>query len=329
MAILVTGGAGYIGSVTVELLRAQGEQVVILDNLSRGHRAAVATSIPFYEGQIGDIALVQRIAVEHPIDACIHFAAMAYVGESVEKPARYFENNVEQGIRLLDALLKANVRQIVFSSTCATYGEPQGLPIDETHPQHPTNPYGWSKFMIERVLESYTRAYDLRFVALRYFNAAGASPRCGEHHEPETHLIPNVLAAALGKLPFVSVFGNDYATPDRTCIRDYIHVSDLGDAHIRALNYLRQGGDSTHINLGNGQGYSVLEVIETARRVTGKAIETRIEPQRAGDPSRLIADAGKAESVLGWRPAYGDLATIIRTAWEWRLAHPRGYNAAD
>jgi UDP-glucose 4-epimerase len=329
MTVLVTGGAGYIGSVTVELLRMQSASVVVLDNLSRGHRAAVAADVPFYEGDIGDRALVRRIAQEHGIQSCIHFAAFAYVGESVNEPARYFENNVAQGIELLDGLIESNVRRVVFSSTCATYGEPQRIPIDEAHPQHPTNPYGWSKFFMERILETYDRAYDLRFVALRYFNAAGAFENCGEHHEPETHLIPNVLAAAEGRLPYVSVFGNDYPTQDGTCIRDYIHVADLGDAHIRALNYLQQGSDSTHINLGNGQGYSVLEVIETARRVTGKAIETRVEPQRAGDPSRLIADASKAESVLGWRPAYADLATIIRTAWEWRLAHPQGYNAAD
>ena len=329
MAVLVTGGAGYIGSVTVELLRMQSASVVVLDNLIRGHRAAVDKDVPFYKGDIGDRALVRRIAQEHGVEACIHFAALAYVGESVNEPARYFENNVAQGIGLLDGLIESNVRRIVFSSTCATYGEPRRMPMDEAHPQHPTNPYGWSKFFMERILETYDRAYDLRFVALRYFNAAGAFENCGEHHEPETHLIPNVLAAADGHLPYVSVFGDDYPTPDGTCVRDYIHVADLGDAHIRALNYLQQGSDSTHINLGNGQGYSVLEVIETARRVTGKAIETRIEPQRPGDPSRLIADASKAESVLGWRPAYADLATIIRTAWEWRLAHPQGYNAAD
>lgn len=329
MAVLVTGGAGYIGSVTVELLRMQSANVVVLDNLSRGHRTAVDSGVPFYEGDIEDRALVRRIVDEHAIESCIHFAAFAYVGESVTEPSRYFENNVAQGIGLLDALVESNVRRVVFSSTCATYGEPQRMPIDEAHPQQPTNPYGWSKFFMERILETYDRAYNLRFVALRYFNAAGAFEKSGEHHEPETHLIPNVLAAADGCLPYVSVFGGDYPTPDGTCVRDYIHVADLGDAHIRALNYLRHGNDSTHINLGNGQGYSVLEVIETARRVTGKSIEMRIEPQRPGDPSHLVADASKAEDVLGWRPAYADLATIIRTAWEWRLAHPQGYDTAD
>jgi UDP-glucose 4-epimerase len=325
MAILVTGGAGYIGSITVEMLRAQGEGVVILDNLSRGHRAAVDADIPFYEGNVGDQGLLRRITDAHDIEACIHFAAIAYVGESVAEPARYFENNVAQGISLLDALLRAKVKRLVFSSTCASYGEPRQVPIDETHPQQPTNPYGWSKFMLERVLDAYARAYDLRSVALRYFNAAGASPRYGEHHEPETHLIPNVLGAALGKLPFVSVFGNDYPTPDGTCVRDYIHVTDLADAHIRALNYLRQGGDATHINLGNGQGYSVLEVIEAARQVTGKPIEARFEPQRPGDPSRLVADAAKALKVLGWQPSHSDLTNIIQSAWQWHLAHPQGY----
>src|ERR1044072_6818589 len=271
MTVLVTGGAGYIGSVTVELLRMQGASVVVLDNLSRGHRAAVDRDVPFYEGDIGDRAFVRRIAQEHGVRSCIHFAAFAYVGESVNEPARYFENNVAQGIGLLGGLIEANVRRVVFSSTCATYGEPQRIPIDEAHPQQPTNPYGWSKFFMERILETYDSAHGLRFVALRYFNAAGAFENCGEHHEPETHLIPNVLAAAEGHLAYVSVFGNDYPTPDGTCIRDYIHVADLGDAHIRALNYLQQGSDSTHINLGNGQGYSVLEVVEAARQITGKS----------------------------------------------------------
>lgn len=325
MAILVTGGAGYIGSVTVELLRDKGEDAVVLDNLSRGHRAAVDADVPFYQGDIGDGELIRRIAEDHNIKACVHFAAFAYVGESVTDPNIYFENNVAQGIKLLDALVAANIKQIVFSSTCATYGEPQTIPIDEGHPQHPANPYGWSKFFMERILESYDRAFGLKFVALRYFNAAGAIPRRGEHHEPETHLIPNVLAAADGGLEFVSVFGGDYPTPDGTCIRDYIHVADLGDAHIRALDHLQKDGDSMHINLGNGQGYSVLEVIDVARKVTGKNIEVKMEPQRPGDPSRLIADAGKALEVLGWKPKYPDLETIIGSAWDWKQANKKGY----
>ncbi|MEO6725559.1 MAG: UDP-glucose 4-epimerase GalE, partial [Blastocatellia bacterium] len=255
MAILVTGGAGYIGSVTVEMLREKGEQVVVLDNLFRGHRAAVDASVPFYEGNVGDRALVSRICQQHDIEACIHFAALAYVGESVAQPKLYFENNVGQGIALLDALLESGVRRFVFSSTCATYGEPVRMTIDEQHPQQPTNPYGWSKLFLEKILNSYDQAYALKFVALRYFNAAGAIAMRGEDHAPETHIIPNVLNAATGKLPHVPVFGGEYPTPDGTAIRDYIHVADLGTAHILALDHLRSDGQSECINLGNGQGY--------------------------------------------------------------------------
>jgi UDP-glucose 4-epimerase len=317
MTILITGGAGYIGSVTTELLRARGEQVVVLDNLSRGYRDAVAPEIPFYEGNVGDRELVTRIVGEHSIDACVHFAAFAYVGESVSEPTLYYENNVAQGINLLGALVNAGVRRFVFSSTCATYGEPQQIPIDETHPQLPTNPYGWSKLFVERILADYDRAYDLKFVALRYFNAAGASPERGERHDPESHLIPLVLKAARKELDHVTVFGNDYPTHDGTCVRDYIHVSDLADAHALALGYLRHGGSSTAINLGNGHGYSVLEVINAARDVTKKDIPIEIEGRRAGDPSHLVADSSKARSVLGWQPQQADLPTIISSAWEW------------
>jgi len=299
------------------LLRARGEQVVVLDNLSRGYRDAVAPEIPFYEGNVGDRELVTRIAREHDIDACIHFAAFAYVGESVSEPALYYENNVAQGINLLGALVKAGVRQFVFSSTCATYGEPQQIPIDETHQQLPTNPYGWSKLFVERILADYDRAYDLKFVALRYFNASGASPDRGERHEPETHLIPLVLQTAQKKLDHVTVFGDDYPTHDGTCVRDYIHVSDLADAHALALDYLRNGGSSTAINLGNGAGYSVLEVIHAARDITQQDIPMEIEGRRAGDPSHLVADSSKARSVLGWHPQHADLSTIISSAWEW------------
>jgi len=258
MAILVTGGAGYIGGVTVECLRAKGEEVVVLDDLARGHRSSLEKSIPFYRGSVGDRALVARIATEHKIDACIHFAALAYVGESVAEPRMYFENNVEQGVAFLGALVAAGVRHVVFSSTCATYGEPEKIPISETTPQWPKNPYGWSKLVMERLLDSYDYAYGLKFVALRYFNAAGATERRGEFHEPESHLVPNVLAAAAGEKAEVAVFGNNYPTPDGTCIRDYVHVSDLAEAHICALDYLRQGGKSDFINLGTGHGYSVL-----------------------------------------------------------------------
>jgi UDP-glucose 4-epimerase len=325
MAVLVTGGAGYIGSATVELLRVQNRKVVILDNLVYGHREAVFGDTPFYEGSIGDAELVKRIVREHDVDSCVHFAAYAYVGESVMKPAIYYENNVAQGLRFLTALIESDVKRIVFSSTCATYGEPQRIPIDESHPQQPTNPYGMSKLMFERIMQDFDHAYGLKFVALRYFNAAGATDERGEDHQPETHLIPLVLDAAQGKRAHISVFGDDYDTPDGTCIRDYIHVTDLGSAHLAALDYLQAGGNSTAINLGNGQGYSVLEVIETARRITGKEIAVKMEARRAGDPSRLVADARKAREVLNWQPQYPDLETIVRTAWKWHESRPSGY----
>jgi UDP-glucose 4-epimerase len=326
MAILVTGGAGYIGSVTVEFLRAKGESVVVLDDLFRGHRESLAPGQPFYQGKVGDRTLVARIAKEHRVDECVHFAALAYVGESVENPAIYFENNVAQGVDFIGALKDAGVRRIVFSSTCATYGEPKHIPITEQEPQWPANPYGWSKLLMERLLASYDRAYGLKFMSLRYFNAAGATQRCGEHHEPESHLIPNVLFAAAGEKPDVAVFGNDYPTPDGTPIRDYVHVTDLADAHIRALYYLRKGGSSDFLNLGTGDGNSVLEVIETARKITGGPIRTRIEPRRPGDPARLVADSTRARQVLGWTPS-SNLESIITSAWAWKQAHPRGYRA--
>jgi len=302
-----------------------GERVVVIDDVSRGHRAALDSAVPFYEGKVGDRELIGRVCREHGVEACVHFAALAYVGESVTDPKLYFENNVAEGLGLLDGLLAAGVGRFVFSSTCATYGEPVRVPIDESHPQSPVNPYGWSKFFVERILEAYDAAYGLRFVALRYFNASGATAKRGEHHEPETHLIPNVLGAAAGRLPFVSVFGADYPTPDGTCVRDYIHVTDLCSAHTLALSYLKRGGKSEFINLGNGHGYSVMEVIEAARRVTGREIEVRVEAARPGDPARLVADARKAREVLGWQTQYPELEAIVRTAWDWHQAHPQGY----
>ncbi len=325
MAILVTGGAGYIGSVTVERLRAAGEQVVVVDDLARGHRTALDADVPFYHGRVGDRTLIARIAAEHRIDACVHFAALAYVGESVAEPANYYENNVEQGVALFSALLKAGVRHVVFSSTCATYGVPQQVPIPETSPQWPVNPYGWSKLFVERILASYDEAYGLKFIALRYFNAAGATEKRGEHHEPESHLVPNVLAAALGEKPYVSVFGTDYPTPDGTAIRDYVHVVDLADAHILALAHLRKSGSSDFLNLGTGEGYSVLQVIECARKVTAAPILARMEPRRPGDPPRLIAEAAKAQRVLGWNPVQSDLASILGSQWQWRKKFSHGY----
>lgn len=325
MAILVTGGAGYIGSVTVERLQAAGESVVVLDSLVRGHREALTRDTPFYQGRVGDRELIAKIAAEHKIESCVHFAALAYVGESVEQPEKYFENNVEQGIAFLGALLGTGVRRFVFSSTAATYGEPERVPIDEDCRKWPKNPYGWTKLVIEQVLDSYDAAHGLKFASLRYFNAAGATQRCGEHHDPETHLIPIVLQAATGEKPDVPVFGGDYPTPDGTAIRDYIHVADLADAHIRALKHLRDGGESAFMNLGSGDGYSVLEVIETARRVTRREIRIRKEARRAGDPARLVADAAKARRVLDWTPKMSDLASIISSAWEWKMRNPRGY----
>jgi UDP-glucose 4-epimerase len=327
MAILVTGGTGYIGSVTVERLRAKGEQVVVLDDLVRGHRAALDAGIPLYRGKIGDRELVARIAREQELESCIHFAALIEVGESVKDPAKYFGNNVGQGIALIDSLVEHGVRRMVFSSTAAVYGAPEQIPITEESRKWPGNPYGWSKFFIERLLESYDTAYELKFAALRYFNAAGATEKYGEDHRPESHLIPNVLAAALGIQKAIRVFGNNYPTPDGTPIRDYIHVADLADAHIRALDYLRRGGSSDFWNLGTGHGYSVLEVVQCVREITGKEIPIHMEPPRPGDPARLVADPSKAKAALGWEPGHSDLPSIIRSAWEWRLRHPQGYPA--
>lgn len=325
MAILVTGGSGYIGSVTVERLLARGEQVVVLDDLAHGHRAALPADIPFYQGKIGDRELVARIAREHSLESCIHFAALIEVGESVLDPARYFENNVGQGIALVGGLVQAGMRRIVFSSTAAAYGDPERIPITEQSRKWPKNPYGWSKLFMERLLDAYDTAYGMKFVALRYFNAAGATENCGEDHRPESHLIPNVLAAALEQQKAIRVYGNNYPTPDGTPIRDYIHVADLADAHIRALEHLRSGGQSDSLNLGTGRGYSVLEVIECAREVTGRDIPSQTEPPRAGDPARLIADSSRAKALLGWEPAVSDLRSIVSSAWNWRLRHIKGY----
>jgi UDP-glucose 4-epimerase len=326
MGVLVTGGAGYIGSVAVEDLSNRGETVVVLDNLIYGHREAVAAGVPFYEGSIGDKDLVKRIVNEHEIDACMHYSAFAYVGESVEQPAKYYENNFVETLHLLDALRDSGVNRFIFSSTCATYGVPKYVPIDEQHPQWPINPYGWSKLMVERALNSYDTAYGLKYVALRYFNAAGASVRCGEDHDPETHLIPLVLKAAMGKITKVSVFGNDYDTPDGTAVRDYIHISDISSAHLAALDHLRAGKESQFINLGNGNGYSVKQVIDTAKKVTGRDIPVENAPRRAGDPPQLVGDSAKAREVLGWKPQFPGLEAIIESAWNWHQKHPNGYS---
>ena len=325
MSVLVTGGAGYIGSAFVEALVAAGERAVVLDDLSRGHRAAVHPQASFYEGRTGDRALVARIAREQEVSACVHFAAFAYVGESVSDPARYFDNNFTQAQALFDTLLAAGVTRVVFSSTCAIYGEPKTLPIPEAHPQWPINPYGWSKLFVERLLDAYDRAHGLRFAALRYFNAAGATARAGEHHAPETHLIPLALRAAAGRGPALTVFGSDYDTLDGTAVRDYVHVADLADAHLRALAHLRGGGESLFLNLGTGTGYSVLQVIDAVRGVAGREVPHAFGPRRVGDPPQLVADPSRARAALGWEAKQASLETIVRSAWDWMQAHPDGY----
>ncbi len=327
MAVLVTGGAGYIGSAFVEQLVASGERAIVLDDLSRGHRAAVHPDATFCQGRTGDRELVARICREHKVEACVHFAAFAYVGESVSEPARYFDNNFTQAQVLFESLVAAGVKRVVFSSTCATYGVPTTVPISDSHAQWPINPYGWSKLFVERLLESFDRAYGLRFVALRYFNAAGATKRCGEHHEPETHLVPLALRAALDRRTKLTVFGADYDTPDGTAIRDYIHVSDLAEAHRLALAHLARGGESQLLNLGTGTGYSVLEVIEAAKRASGRDVPHENGPRREGDPLRLVADASRARAVLGWAPQQASLDAIVRSAWDWMQAHPDGYGS--
>lgn len=318
MKVLVTGGAGYIGSHAVRALKQAGDEVVVLDNLIYGHKE-LAQGEPLIVGDLRDEALLRRVFSEHRFDAVMHFAAYAYVGESVQNPAKYYRNNVASTLNLLDAMREANVHLFIFSSTCATYGEPKEIPIPETHPQNPINPYGASKLMVERILQDYDRAYGLNYVSLRYFNAAGADEAgdIGEDHNPETHLIPLTLDAALGRRDHITIYGADYDTPDGTCVRDYIHVSDLAQAHLLGLRYLANGGKSDVFNLGNGNGFSVREVIETAEKVTGKAIRVVEGERRAGDPARLVGCAEKAKAILGWEPKFTRLETIVATAWKW------------
>jgi UDP-glucose-4-epimerase GalE len=318
MNVLVVGGAGYIGSHTAKVVAQAGHRPIVLDNLSYGHEWAVKWG-PFERGDLADVAWLRDVFGRHSIDAVIHFAANAYVGESMTDPRKYFRNNTFNTLNLLDTMVDRGVTRIVFSSTCATYGLPQRVPIDETHPQAPVNPYGESKLFVERILHWYAQAYGLQSVALRYFNASGADPdgEIGEDHDPETHLIPLVIDAALGRRPPVGVFGTDYATPDGTAVRDYIHVMDLADAHVRALDYLVAGGASTAINLGTGRGHSVRTVIETVEQVGGKRVPRLDSPRRAGDPPELVADARRAGEVLGWSARYTDLRTIVEHAWHW------------
>jgi len=316
--ILVVGGAGYIGSHINKLLNQQGYETVVFDNLVYGHREAVKWGA-LEIGDLSDKDRIEEVFEKYRIEAVFHFAAYAYVGESVTNPSKYYHNNVANTLNLLDVMVKHDVKYIVFSSTCATYGVPNEVPITENMPQNPINPYGASKKMVERVLADYHNAYGLNYGCLRYFNAAGADPdgEIGESHEPETHLIPLVLAAAAGDRENIKVFGTDYPTRDGSCIRDYIHVTDLADAHKRAMDYLKNGGESTCMNLGNCIGNSVLEVIEAAKEVTGKEIPVVLDDRRAGDPPALVGSAKKAEDVLGWKPQYGDIKVILKHAWDW------------
>lgn len=327
MKILVVGGAGYVGSHTVRQLLKNGYDVCVYDNLSKGHRE----SVPADRLIVGDLADRQKLVEvlkAQKIDAVMHFAAFALVGESVQQPAIYYQNNVAATLELLEAMRSAGVWRIVFSSTTATYGQPEKMPIAETTLQLPINPYGFTKLVIEHALTDYAQAYGFGCAALRYFNAAGASPDgdIGEDHDPESHLIPIVLQTALGQREYIGLFGDDYPTPDGSCIRDYVHVDDLADAHLKALTLL-EPGSNLQLNLGTGRGQSVIAVVDAARRITGHAIPMRIEPRRAGDPAELVADSSLAHRVLGWSPKYTDIEAIVETAWRWHRSHPRGYRS--
>lgn len=327
MSILVLGGAGYIGSHTVYELIDAGEKVVVVDNLQTGFKEAVHPEAKFYEGDIRDREFMDRVFEQEEIDGVIHFAASSQVGESMKDPLKYYSNNLCGTEVLLESMVAHHVDKIVFSSTAATYGEPESIPILETDRTEPTNCYGETKLSMEKMFQWTAKAHDLHFVSLRYFNACGAHPngKIGEAHNPETHLIPLILQVPNGKRASISVYGDDYDTKDGTCVRDYIHVNDLAQAHILAMEYLRNGGKSDIFNLGNGVGFTVKEVIDVARRVTGHPIPARVEERRAGDPSTLIASSRKAKEILGWNPKYNYPETIIATAWNWHKSHPEGY----
>lgn len=324
--ILVTGGAGYIGSHTVQLLREQGYDVMVFDSLELGHRQAVE-GVKLVQGDLLDKAKLDETLEGYPIDAVVHFAAYASVGDSVANPSSYFRNNINGGLNLVNSMREHGVNKIIFSSSAATYGEPLHTPIEETHPQNPTNPYGETKLMFEKILKWFDVAYGIKSVSLRYFNAAGADPeaRIGEDHNPEGHIIPIVLQTALGQRDSIKVFGTDWNTPDGTCVRDYIHVVDLADAHLRALKALEQGMDTTAYNLGNGDGQSVKQIIDAASDVVGRSIPWVSAPRRPGDPARLVASSDKLKKELGWQPKYPDVHTIIQHAWRWHSEHPNGY----
>jgi UDP-glucose 4-epimerase len=319
MRVLVTGGAGYIGSVVVEELLATGHAAIVYDNLSKGHRESVAPGAEFIRGELLDKGTLQHALVEHKIEAVIHMAADSLVGESFQNPAKYYANNVVASLSLLDAMRAARVQRLVLSSTAAVYGEPEKQPIQEHDATCPTNPYGETKLALERALHWCEQAYGLRYVSLRYFNAAGATQRCGEQHDPETHLIPIILQVATGQRAYLEIFGNDYQTRDGTCVRDYVHVSDLARAHVLALRLLSE--KSAIFNLGCGGGYTVLEVVEAARKVTGHAIPVRTAPRRPGDPGVLVASSEKIQKELGWEPRQQDLHSIIESAWNWPREH--------
>ena len=326
MKVLVTGGAGYIGSVVTEELIKDGHEVVVYDSLYKGHREAIVAGVDFVHADLADADTLRATLENKKIEAVVHMAADSLVGESCVEPAKYYRNNVVNGLILLDTMRAAGVDRIVFSSTAATYGQPEKVPIEETAPNDPTNPYGESKLAFEHAMRWYSEAYQLRFVSLRYFNAAGASEKCGEDHSPESHIIPIALQVAAGTREFVEVYGDDYPTPDGTCLRDYIHVIDLARAHVLALKAMQSDGGGRIYNLGcGGNGYSVNQVLETAREVTGKAIAARMGPRRAGDPAVLIASSEKIKRELGWTPEFQDLRIIIETAWRWMQSHPNGY----
>jgi UDP-glucose-4-epimerase GalE len=326
MRILVTGGAGYIGSHAVRLFLARGHDVWVYDNLCFGHRAAVPAE-RLIIGDLAEVARLDQAVVAHRIEAVVHFAAFALVGESVRDPAKYYQNNLVNTLNLMECLRRHHIWRIVFSSTCATYGVPQQVPITEEESQRPINPYGTTKLAVERALSDYAAAYQWGYAALRYFNASGATPdgTIGEDHDPETHLIPLVLQVALGRRPHIEVFGTDYPTSDGTCIRDYIHVDDLAEAHLLALERLEPGLELRY-NVGTGRGYSVREVIRTAEEVTGKRVAVQEGPRRSGDPPALVAAAAKIQRELRWKPHYTELRPIVETAWHWHRTHPRGYN---